>query len=309
MRCVVVDPILSVQGLEQRYPGGRGVGPVDLELPPGIHGLLGPNGSGKTTFIKTVLGFLRPTGGTGTVLGHDIVDGHMKIRRQVGYMPENDVFVPGLNAVQTVRMGAELCGLSPARAHEAASEALHAVGLGDERFHAPNRLSTGQRQRMKLAGALVHAPRILFLDEPTNGLDPQGRKRMLQLINEVAQEKQISVILSTHILPDVEAVCQDAVVLRDGFVAAFEQTSGRTIEKKGAATWYAVELLGDHDAFLDACKTAGLIVRTERGALQVAARSATAILKVAKQADVVLSRVVPGTRGIEDAVLAHMEGA
>ena len=126
----MVVPILRLQGLAHHYPGARGVGPVALQLDEGIHGLVGPNGSGKTTLLKTLLGFLPPTAGRAEVMGLDVARDILQVRRQVGYMAENDVFVPGLNAAQTARLAAELCGMAPARAHEAASEALHAVGLG-----------------------------------------------------------------------------------------------------------------------------------------------------------------------------------
>lgn len=301
------NPLLESEGLTKNYGPVRGVGPIDLVLEPGIHGLLGPNGSGKTTFLKTLLGFLAPTAGTARVLGHDIRRDAMKVRRSIGYMAENDVILPGLNATQSVRMAAELSGITPARAHEAASEALHAVGLGDERFHAQQRLSTGQRQKVKLAAALVHAPSLLVMDEPTNGLDPRARRTMLELIREVAHEKDISVILSTHILPDVESVCRDAVVLRDGRLVAVEPVGGRVArETAKGGRWYGVEVLGPIDGFIAACKRSRLEVEERRGGLQVAAPDAARVIEVARRADVVLSKVVPLSSGVEDAVLAHM---
>lgn len=303
----MVEAVLVVEGLEKRYPNGRGVGPLDLVFEPGIHGLLGPNGSGKTTLLKTLLGFLRPTAGRAQVFGRDIVREPLLVRRHVGYMAENDVLVPGLNAMQTVRLAAELCGLSRARAFEAASEALQAVGLGEEALHAPERLSTGQRQKMKLAAALVHAPRLLLLDEPTNGLDPRARTTMLALIKEVARERAISVVLSTHILPDVEAVCDDAVVLREGLLAGTEQVRGRTVQREGRTTWFDITVLGDPAPFVAACGRSRLRV-AEGDALRVAAPDVARVLAVAKRCDAVLLRVEPATRGVEDAVLAHLEG-
>ncbi len=301
-------PLLELQGLTKDYRGTRGVGPIDLVLQPGIHGLLGPNGSGKTTLLKTLLGFLQPTAGRGRVLGLDIVQQPLEVRRHVGYMAENDVLVPGLNAVQTVRLAAELCGIQQARAHEAAAEALFAVGLGDERFHAPQRLSTGQRQKVKLASALVHAPKLLFLDEPTNGLDPKGRRTMLRLIEEISREKGIAVVLSTHILPDVEAVCQDAVVLRDGRMVALEQVKSRTVQQATkTTTWFNVDVLGDFRPFTAACKQASHTTRVSRSGLQVAARTPEDLLRLANRAGAILTRLLPGTEGVEDAVLEHME--
>ncbi len=298
-------PVLELSGLGHHYGGQRGVGPVDLRLGPGIHGLLGPNGSGKTTLVKTLLGFLAPTAGSGKVFGHDIARDSLKVRRMVGYMAENDVIVPGLSAVQTVRLAAELSGLSPGRAHEAAAEALQAVDLGDERFHAPNRLSTGQRQKVKLAAALVHAPRLLILDEPTNGLDPRGRIRMLRLIREITSEKDISVILSTHILPDVEAVCQQAVILREGRLVANEVVGSRQAVSAAVHTWYDVQVLGSAAPFVQACEAQGFAVDERRG-LRVAAPDLAALLACARSVHQVLLRAAPVTRGVEEAVLEHL---
>ncbi len=300
-------PLLELRALSRHYGEARGVGPIDLDLEPGIHGLLGPNGSGKTTLIKTIMGFLPPSGGRGKALGHDILTGSMQIRRMVGYMAENDVVVPGLNAAQTVRLAAELCGFSSARAHEAAAEALHAVGMGEERLHSPNRLSTGQRQQAKLAAALVHAPRLLILDEPTNGLDARARRTMLELITEISREKDISVLLSTHILPDVQAVCQDAVVLREGLLVAIEPVQARLVERHADRTWFDVQVLGGSEQFLAACAKERLQVRTGRAGPQVAAKDAIQLLQLARKASVVMSRVVPATVGVEEAVLERLE--
>ncbi len=299
--------LLRLEGLCKDYGKTRGVGPLDLELAPGVHGLLGPNGSGKTTLIKTLLGFLQPTAGRGEVLGHDIVKHRLTIRREIGYMAENDVLVPGLTPVQAVRLGAQLCGLSSARAHEATAEAMQAVDMGDERYHAPQRLSTGQRQKVKLAAALVHAPRLLFLDEPTNGLDPKGRAALLRLIRQISEEREISIVLSTHILPDVERVCDDAVVLREGKLVAVEQVHGRAIQKEGERTVFHVEPLGDVDRFAAACKQAGMTPKRHTTGLLIAAPSAAEILDVAKQTRTLLMRVSPNTTGVEDAVMVHLE--
>lgn len=304
----MVQPLLRLEGLETSYGKQRGVGPVDLELPAGIHGLLGPNGSGKTTLIKTLLGFLTPTSGRGTLLGFDVVQHRLEIRRRIGYMAENDVLVPGLTPTQTVRVAAELCGIPAARAHEVASEALHAVGMGDERFHAPQRLSTGQRQRVKLAAALVHSPDLLFLDEPTNGLDPAGRRALLELIREISVEKDISVILSTHILPDIEMVCDDAVVLRDGRLVATERVGARALAKQADNTWFKVEVLGDPQDFVAVAKQAQLSTTHDPTGIRVAAQDVAAIFQVAKKADVLLATCTPATTGVEEAVLGHLHG-
>lgn len=300
--------LLKTSGLTKNFPKNRGVGPIDLELGTGIHGLLGPNGSGKTTLIKTLLGFHDATAGSAQIFGLDTQTDRLAVRRQVGYMAENDVIVPGLSAVQTVRFAAELCGVPSAHAHEAAAEAMHAVGMGDEKFHNPARLSTGQRQKVKLASALVHAPRVLFLDEPTNGLDPKARVEFLDLIRELADEKNMSIFLSTHILPDVELLCDSAIVLRQGRLVAVEDVRRRRVLKTGKDTWFHVEPLGARKEFMAACKAKKWQME-DGDSLRVLAPTAAHLMQVAAKTDTLLASISPATHGMEEAVLAHMEGA
>ena len=303
------DAILVLEGLAKRFPGGAGFGPVSLRLGPGVHGILGPNGSGKTTLLRTLLGFHPPSAGRARLLGHDVASSPLWVRRQVGYMSENDVVVPGLNAAQTVRLAAELCGIPRPRAHEAAAEAIHAVGLGEAAYHPMDRLSTGQRQKAKLAAALVHAPRLLILDEPTNGLDPAARRAMLDLVRIVSAEHGVSVLLSTHILPDVQAVCQDAVVLRDGLVAGVERVAARQALVEAGAAWHDVEVLGDPEAFESACKAARLRTRRVGASLQVLAPGVAPVLAAARAAGLLLTKARPASEGVEEAVLGRLEAA
>ena len=183
-------------------------------------GLLGPNGAGKTTLLHTLLGFFRPSSGTARLAGFDVVKESREVRRAIGYMPENDAFVAGISGVRYVAMFAELSGLPRAEALERAHEALFAVGLGEVRYRNLETYSLGMKQLAKLAQAIAHGPRVLFLDEPTNGLDPPARQRMLRLIREIREAGEIRVVLSSHLLRDVEECCDEVLILKDGRVAA-----------------------------------------------------------------------------------------
>ncbi|HQH12914.1 MAG TPA: ABC transporter ATP-binding protein [Candidatus Sumerlaeota bacterium] len=179
-------------------------------------GLLGPNGAGKSTLIRTVLGFIKPANGTARIAGLDIRKSSRDIRSQIGYMPEHESFIHGLSAVRLLRFMGELCGLSGKDAMERAHEILFYVGLGEERYRNVDTFSLGMQQKVKLAQALVHSPKLLILDEPTNALDPEGRREMIQLIRDIVKNSESHVILCSHILKDVEECCEDVLVLNKG---------------------------------------------------------------------------------------------
>ena len=193
---------------------------VTVEFPKGAVGLLGPNGAGKSTMLKSLLGFIPPTSGKLSVLGLNVADRPLEVRARLGYMPENDGHIPGMNAVTFVAYCGQLAGLPKADAMQRAHEVLYYVGLGEARYRNVEEYSTGMKQRIKLAQALVHDPDLLFLDEPTNGMDPKGREEMLELIRDLAHNKGIDLILSSHLLPDVDYTCDHVVVLNKGAVAA-----------------------------------------------------------------------------------------
>jgi ABC-2 type transport system ATP-binding protein len=184
-------------------------------------GLLGPNGAGKTTLIHTLLGFFPASEGTARVFGKDIRTETRAIRAMVGYMPEIESFIPGVTAVQFVRFMAELSGLPPSAAMERAHEALFYVGLGEARYRKLETFSLGMKQRVKLAQGIVHAPRLIVLDEPTNGLDPPARLKMIELIKEIRDSGHVHLILSSHLLRDVEECCEEVMVLKSGRIAAY----------------------------------------------------------------------------------------
>jgi ABC-2 type transport system ATP-binding protein len=179
-------------------------------------GLLGPNGAGKSTLIRTLLGFHKPSAGIAHVLGYDCRKQMREVRSRIGYMPETDAFIGNISAVTFLRMMAELSGLPAKIALEKTHEALFHVGLGEARYRNLETYSLGMKQMAKLAQAIVHGPELLILDEPTNGLDPSARQRMLRLVRQMKEEQNMNILLCSHLLRDVEQVCDEVVILKDG---------------------------------------------------------------------------------------------
>ena len=214
-------PVVELQGLEVRFGGRPILKGLSASLTGRCIGLLGPNGAGKTTLLHTLLGFHPPAAGTARVFGHDIRTETRAIRGFMGYMPETDAFISGMTAVRFIRLMGELSGLPAERALERAHESLFYVGLGEARYRKVETYSLGMKQLAKLAQALVHGPRLLFLDEPTNGLDPTARERMLKLIRDIRDTGEVNIILSSHLLRDVEECCEEVLVLKQGAIATY----------------------------------------------------------------------------------------
>ncbi len=250
----VEGPVVQCDQVSVRYGKNWALRDVSAVFQPGAVGLLGPNGAGKSTLIKTLLGFIVPDKGKMHVLGLDVAESPLEIRARVGYMPESDSHIPGMNAVSFVAYCGQLSGLPPADAMQRAHEVLYYVGLGEARYRNLETYSTGMKQRIKLAQALVHDPDLLFLDEPTNGMDPKGRDEMLELIRDLAHNKGVNLILSSHLLPDVEFTCDHVVVVDKGTVAtqgpiaALKGTGGRVFEMR---------VKGDEARFAEVLKAAG----------------------------------------------------
>jgi ABC-2 type transport system ATP-binding protein len=229
-------PVVTLESVTVTYGGNAALRDVTTSFGGGAIGLLGPNGAGKSTLIKALLGFVVPARGRMRVLGLDVAESPLEIRARVGYMPESDAHIPGMNAVSFVGYCGELAGLPRVDAMQRAHEVLFYVGLGEARYRNVETYSTGMKQRIKLAQALVHDPDLLFLDEPTNGMDPKGRDEMLELVRDLAHNKGVNLILSSHLLPDVEYTCDHVVVLDRGSVAAsgpiagLKQPRGRVYE-------------------------------------------------------------------------------
>jgi ABC-2 type transport system ATP-binding protein len=227
---------ITLDGVTVTYGRTTALRDVTTSFAGGAVGLLGPNGAGKSTMIKALLGFIVPDRGRMSVLGLDVAGSALAIRERVGYMPESDAHIPGMNAVSFVAYCGELAGLPRADAMQRAHEMLFYVGLGEARYRNVETYSTGMKQRIKLAQALVHDPDLVLLDEPTNGMDPKGRDEMLELVRDLAHNKGVNVLLSSHLLPDVEYTCEHVIVMDNGRVAAegpiaaLKQPRGRVYE-------------------------------------------------------------------------------
>ncbi|MGE3804477.1 MAG: ABC transporter ATP-binding protein [Gemmataceae bacterium] len=254
---------IELDRLSHSYAQHRALADISLRLEGGRIGLLGPNGAGKSTLLKILLGLVTPSGGSGRVLGFDLREAAgAELRRQVGYMPEADAFVPGLSGAEYVALAGELYGMPRAQALRRAHEVLTYLELEDARYRALDEYSTGMKQRLKLAQALVHDPELLLLDEPTSGLDPAGRDAMLTLLLNLARDQKKSLILSTHLLGDVERVCQHVVILHKGRVLR----QGAVAELRASRhDRYRLQIQGDPNGFLDDLRLEGVQVLHDNG--------------------------------------------
>src|ERR1700712_1501387 len=213
-------PVIELQGLEVQFGKRTILKGLNASLSGRCIGLLGPNGAGKTTLLHTLLGFHPPSKGTARIFGKDITADAREIRGLMGYMPENDAFVGGMTGVRFVGLMGEVSGLPAERALERAHEALFYVGLGEARYRPVDSYSLGMKQLAKLAQAIVHGPKLIILDEPTNGLDPPTRSRMISLIRQIRDGGRARILLSSHLLRDVEECCDEILILKDGYLVA-----------------------------------------------------------------------------------------
>ena len=247
-------PVIDLHGLSVAFGRRQILKNLRGDLRGKAIGLLGPNGAGKTTLIHTLLGFHHPNAGTAQIFGHDIVDDAKKIKSLIGYMPERDAFIAKMTAVHFVRLMAELSGLPSEAALERAHEALFYVGLGEARYRKLETYSLGMKQLAKLAQAIVHGPKLIFLDEPTNGLDPPARLRMIKLIREIRDSGQAHIVLSSHLLVDVEECCDEILILKDGQIAVYCNLEE---ERKSNRKFLMLETRGDQKRFVEALSALG----------------------------------------------------
>jgi ABC-2 type transport system ATP-binding protein len=244
--------VIDLDRLEVRLGARTVLDGLTGELQGNAIGLLGPNGAGKSTLINTLLGFHAPSKGTARVFGLDAHRDRARIRGAIGYMPENDSFIGNMTGVRFVRYMAELAGLPPGPALERAHEALFYVGLGEVRYRKVNSYSLGMKQLIKLAQALAHGPKLLILDEPTNGLDPIARQRMIELVKEIRKEGSVKLLISSHLLRDIDETCDEVLILKNGRIAALcnieaERRSNRSfmeLETVGATEKFSVSIRG-----------------------------------------------------------------
>lgn len=258
---------IEINNLYFSYGKIKALEDVSLDLPKGAIGLLGPNGAGKSTLLRILLGFLTPDQGEGKVLGYDIKRQQSNIRRFVGYIPEDDCFIPGMDAVSFTSYLGELSGMPHQEAMKRAHEVLFYVGLEESRYRLVETYSGGMKQRLKLAQAIVHDPKLIFLDEPTSGLDPQGRKEILELITDISSKKNIQALISSHILADIEAICSYVIILNKGKVAS----QGNMAKLKEIDySLYEVKVKGESQHYLQRLKDLKYkFEETEEGLLKI----------------------------------------
>ncbi len=294
--------LFDLENVHKYYGDFHALKGVTLRVPEGSVGLLGPNGAGKSTLIKTMLGLLEISTGSAEVLGYRLPDEATKIRQTIGYMPENDCYLPYMTAVQYVSFGGELAGMPKAEAFRRAHEVLYYVGLGEARYRKLSGFSTGMKQRVKLAQALVQGPRLVFLDEPTNGLDPKGRDEMLGLIEDV-KSRGVNIVLSSHLLPDVERVCETVIMLNEGGLVHFGSIDAL---KEGGEEVVEVETKDKNDDFRKVLESDGFKVDIEGLRLKIvvpSGKSRDEILRCAVENDVQIRHFMPGELTLESAFL------
>jgi ABC-2 type transport system ATP-binding protein len=246
-------PVIELDNLEIKLGSRVILNRLNGNLSGRCIGLLGPNGSGKSTLINTLLGFYRPISGTARIFGKDIQTHARELRSLIGYMPESDAFLADMTGVRFVRYMAELSGLPADEAMERAHEAFFYVGLGEARYRKVGTYSLGMKQLAKLAQAIAHGPRLLLLDEPTNGLDPEARQRMLQLVREIRDAGKVTVLISSHLLHDIEECCDEVIILKDGKIAALSN-----LEEERKANLKFLELeVNQENGFLDSVRGLG----------------------------------------------------
>jgi len=251
---LALAPVISLDGLSVHFGGRPILNNLQGQLRGRAIGLLGPNGAGKTTLIHTLLGFHPASSGTAHIFGRDIATDANQIKTLVGYMPERDSFIAKMSAVHFVRLMAELSGLPSEAALERAHEAMFYVGLGEARYRKLDTYSLGMKQLAKLAQAIVHGPRLLFLDEPTNGLDPPARVRMIRLIREIRDSGQANIVVSSHLLRDVEECCEEILILKEGNIAVYCNLEE---ERKANRKFLLLETRGDQNKFASALAALG----------------------------------------------------
>lgn len=256
-----MEPLIDISGVTVRYGTFCALDDITLSIPGASVGLLGPNGAGKSTLIRTLLGFNRAKSGTVKVLGYTMPGQAIEARQRIGYMPEREVNSPKISAVAFLNFLGRLAGMNHVDAMERSHETLNYVGLGEARYRKMETYSTGMLQRVKLAQALIHDPRLLLLDEPTNGLDPRGRIEILDLIREIAAERKVAVLLSSHLLPDVQHVCERVIILHQSKLVGDMELAELTAPRTGH---FEVRVRDDVDAYARALQARGYACQRHR---------------------------------------------
>jgi ABC-2 type transport system ATP-binding protein len=304
----VDDPIIRTVDLIKRFGSITALNQIDLSIPRGAIGLLGPNGAGKTTLIRILLGLSKPTSGSAEVLGFNAFSQGIQVRERVGYMPEAECLPSNATAADFVGHMAEMSGLPKTAARQRAADVLYQVGLNEERYRLIKGFSTGMKQRVKLAQSIVHDPTLVFLDEPTAGLDPPGRDSMLELVERIHRMMGMTVVLSSHILEDIERVCDYVVIINGGQLVLAQPIGGTPAE--GAQL--SIQIDGNAEQFIQRLNALGIDDARLRdrmmGLPEIVIRSPSdkaydAVRDTAVELDVALVSMTGKTRSLEDLYL------
>lgn len=300
--------VIQLERLSKNFGPVQALRDVSLAVPPGVTGLLGPNGSGKSTMIKILLGLVQASSGQGSVLGKDIYRDGKAIRASVGYMPEDDCYIPGISGVEMVHFVACLNGFESREALRRAHEVLDFCGAEEERYREVDTYSTGMRQKLKFAQALVHDPPLLILDEPTSGLDPDERSLLLNRIRALSEKSDISVLISTHILPDVQQICDQAIVIAGGEVRRADSIENLN---RPAVPSIDVRVVGDPAVFQEKIAAAGIetmsregdrfVLRDEDGNL------AAQLWPLAHESNVGIRSLIPARTSLDDVFIQAVQ--
>ena len=297
--------LVETKGLTKVFGEVRAVDDLSVSIPEGAIGLVGPNGAGKTTFLRLLLGLLRPSQGTGRVLGYGIEDG-IPVRERTGYMPEHDCLLTDMTGIGLVSYMGRVSGLDPETAMSRAHDVLQFVGVDEERYRKIAEFSTGMRQKVKLAQAMVHDPQLYIFDEPTTGLDPRGRSEMLGLVGKIASSGGRNVILSSHLLPDVESICRYVVILDGG-----HQIAAGPLAKllTGAEDRLRIDVRGDRGAFLNALREAGVDAEAGPTGIRIARNAGveSEVVRAAKASGAEVRYMGAEIRSLEELFLELVE--
>jgi len=304
-----MERLIELSGVSKTYGELQALDTVDLQIDEGRIGLLGPNGAGKSTMLKTLLGLVEHDSGVVKVFDEEVKRDPFEIRARIGYMPEGDAVMPELTALEYTAFAGELSGLPRPEAVARAHQVLHYVGLGEARYRRLGSFSTGMKQRARLAQALVGDPKLLLLDEPTSGLDPRGREEMLQLILDIPDRTGTSVLLSTHILPDVEKTCDQVIVLARGKVLYAGALAPLVTSEVGT---FEVRGKGDPTGLRQALELARCVVEVQGGTLEVKVPEGEGpryVLQVALEGGHQIRHIAPLKKTLERAFLQTIEEA
>jgi ABC-2 type transport system ATP-binding protein len=297
-------PLIELNNLTKDYGSFRAIDDLTLTIENGITGLLGPNGAGKSTLIKVLLGLVHCTSGTGRVLGHDIVSECASIRTRVGYMPEDDCYLHGLSGIESIQVAAQLSRFQVTEALRRGHEILDFCGMGQERYRNVETYSTGMRQKLRFAMAIVHDPELLILDEPTSGLDPEERESMLNRIRILSRQMGKAIIICTHILPDVQVVCDRIVIVAAGRVTLCEDLQ---VLQQSPDPSLTVTIRGSAEAIIESLSRQGIRVESvSEQTIRVfgsEAETSSSVWKTAAATDVAIRSIIPSRTSLEEVFL------